>query len=80
MAVLRRIIEIIDQYIIIVMIIKPALFHHKFDGFADLPSEVDRAVRSEVMDCNGNQWVLGLFPGGKRDADEPGWIALYLFA
>eukprot|EP00956_Cyclotella_meneghiniana_P006245 scaffold8150_cov69-Cyclotella_meneghiniana.AAC.6 len=63
------------------MIIKPALLHFKFDGFADLPSEVDSRVYSYVQtDCNGNKWKLCLYPGGENDADEPGWIALYLHA
>ena len=61
------------------MIIKPALLHFKFDGFVDLPSEVDSPVYSEVQtDCNGNKWRLMLLPGGEHDSDEPGCIALYL--
>eukprot|EP00956_Cyclotella_meneghiniana_P006247 scaffold8150_cov69-Cyclotella_meneghiniana.AAC.8 len=62
------------------MIIKPALLHFKFDGFVDLPSEVDDMVDSDVQtDYNGNKWELNLFPGGVYDdAGEPGWISLSL--
>ena len=63
------------------MLIKPALLHFRFDGFADLPSEVDSSVESDVQtDCNGNKWKLVLYPGGQSDADKPGWIGLYLHA
>eukprot|EP00956_Cyclotella_meneghiniana_P011027 scaffold15443_cov50-Cyclotella_meneghiniana.AAC.6 len=62
------------------MLTKPALLRFKFDGFADLPTEVDREVESEVQtDCNGNKWYLMLYPGGQSDSSEQGWISLYLY-
>eukprot|EP00956_Cyclotella_meneghiniana_P016812 scaffold26860_cov62-Cyclotella_meneghiniana.AAC.7 len=61
------------------MLIKPALLHFRFDGFADLPSEVDQYVTSDVQtDCNGNKWMVKLYPGGESDDPEQGWISLYL--
>ena len=63
------------------MLIKPALLHFKFDGFADLPSDVDSRVNSDIQkDCDGNKWKLVLYPGGESDAGEQGWIGLYLYA
>eukprot|EP00956_Cyclotella_meneghiniana_P027448 scaffold61475_cov56-Cyclotella_meneghiniana.AAC.3 len=63
------------------MLTKPALLRFKFDGFADLPTEVDCEVESEVQtDCNGNKWELHLFPGDNSSTNEQGWIALYLYA
>eukprot|EP00956_Cyclotella_meneghiniana_P033527 scaffold96769_cov63-Cyclotella_meneghiniana.AAC.5 len=60
------------------MLVKPALLHFKFDEFAYLPTEVDNAVESEVQtDCNGNEWMLVLFPGGQSDSNE-GWVSLYI--
>ena len=62
------------------MIIKPALLHFRFDGFAGLSSEVDSEVESEVQtDCNGNKWYLGLYPGGQSEATQEGLVGLYLY-
>ena len=59
---------------------KIATLQFKFDNFADLPTEVDHFVDSKVqIDCNGNKWNLGLYPGGRSDATEKGYSELYLF-
>jgi hypothetical protein len=48
---------------------KPVLLHFKFDNVADLPSEVDQHVFSEVQtDCNGNRWMLELYSGEQSNA------------
>jgi speckle-type POZ protein len=58
---------------------KPVLLHFKFEDFANLPSEVDSEVPSdEQTDCNGNKWKLQLYPGGTVDAEEEGYVGLYL--
>ena len=61
---------------------KPDLLHFKFDNFAGLPSLVNREVKSEVQtDCNGHEWRLSLYPGGKWTvAFELGWVSFYLFS
>jgi hypothetical protein len=63
------------------MILKPVVLRFKFDNFADLPSEVDEEVYSEVQtDCNGNKWRLSVAPGGDNRAKKPGCIGVYLFS
>jgi speckle-type POZ protein len=60
---------------------EPVLLHFKFDDFADIPSEVDSEVFTEVQtDCNGNKWKLCLYPGGESDTAEQGYISLYLMS
>eukprot|EP00956_Cyclotella_meneghiniana_P039659 scaffold176443_cov40-Cyclotella_meneghiniana.AAC.1 len=64
------------------MLFKPVLLHFKFDGFADLPTEVDNNVYSDSQtDSNGNMWKLDLFPRGESEdgAAEEGWVGLYLW-
>ena len=64
------------------MLFKPVLLHFRFDGFADLPTEVDNYVYSDAQtDSNGNMWKLELYPGGESEvrAAEEGWVGLYLW-
>eukprot|EP00956_Cyclotella_meneghiniana_P005122 scaffold6381_cov69-Cyclotella_meneghiniana.AAC.2 len=57
----------------------PALLHFKFDGFAELPADLGRHKFSKAKtDCNGNEWRLQLYPGGRSEAAEKGWVALSL--
>jgi speckle-type POZ protein len=57
---------------------QPVLLRFKFDKFADLPSEVDEDVTSEIqIDCNGKSWYLILYPGGDSRSGE-GLTSLYL--
>lgn len=57
---------------------QPVLLRLKFDKFADLPSEVDEDVESEIqIDCNGKSWYLILYPGGDSQSGE-GLTSLYL--
>eukprot|EP00956_Cyclotella_meneghiniana_P004753 scaffold5841_cov28-Cyclotella_meneghiniana.AAC.1 len=59
------------------MLAKPALLHFKFDGFADLPTEVHYEVESEMQtDCNGHKWQLKLYPGGRHVS--PGRVGLFI--
>ena len=61
------------------MLVKPALLHFKFDGFANLPTTVNSCVWSDHQtDCNGNEWKLELYPGGRSHETEQGWVGLYL--
>ena len=62
------------------MLIKPALLHFKFDGFANLPTEAGSRVESDVLtDCNGHKWQLTLYPGAINEYfNKHGWVSLYL--
>lgn len=62
------------------MLIKPALLHFKFDGFANLSSEAGSYVESDVLtDSNGNKWQLLVYPGGINEYfNKQGWVGLYL--
>ena len=61
------------------MSVKPVLLHFKkFDSFADLPSEDEYCVQSEVQtDCTGHKWYLELYPGGIGAAE--GWVGWNLW-
>jgi len=62
------------------MSLKPVLLHFKYDGFADLTTEVNSSVESDVQtDCNGNKWYLELYPGGEDYTAKEGWVGLYLW-
>jgi hypothetical protein len=45
------------------MTAKPALLHFMFKNFSKFPTEIGVCIYSnEQTDCNGNRWILQLFP------------------
>jgi hypothetical protein len=48
-----------------------------FDGFAGLPAQRNEHIQSEEFTCLGNNWCLGIYPGGDADAEE-GMVSVFL--
>ena len=58
---------------------EPVLLPFEFDDFANICSFVDHVeLSSSLLDCNGHAWHLRLFPGGRSEEDDEGWIGLEL--
>ena len=51
---------------------KPRLLRFKFDDFENIPSDPGNKTISETVTCNGNNWLLVLYPGGKASASAEG--------
>ena len=49
-----------------------------FHGFADLSTTRDECVESPEFSCFGHQWALRLYPGGRTDYDDDGYVAVAL--
>eukprot|EP00985_Skeletonema_marinoi_P014897 scaffold7606_cov125-Skeletonema_marinoi.AAC.4 len=65
--------------------LSPTMFHKEwksllihFHNFAELPTAKGHRLESPEFTCNGQTWVLRLYPGGNNSATDTGHVSLYL--
>jgi len=65
--------------------LSPTMFHKEwksllihFHNFAELPTAKGHRLESPEFTCNGQKWVLRLYPGGNNSATDTGHVSLYL--
>ena len=52
-------------------------FYFNVQNFRDLTTTKDHFVAAPKFLCNGHEWALAVYPGGKDGAPE-GYVSIYL--